>query len=44
VMSRQVEISTYSRRGSVWHKEDLLVAEAELKTRLDYLRPQYARR
>lgn len=44
VMSRQVEISTYSRRGSLWNKRDLLVPEAELKTRLDYLRPHYARR
>ncbi len=43
VMSRQVEISSYSRRGSLWHKDDLLVPEAELKTRLDYLRAQYAR-
>ncbi len=44
VMSRQVEIASYSRRGSLWHKQDLLVPEAELKTRLDYLRPHYARR
>ena len=44
VMSRQVEIACYSRRGSLWHKQDLLVPEAELKPRLDYLRPQYARK
>jgi NADH-quinone oxidoreductase subunit I len=44
VMSRQVEICSYSRRGSLWRKQDLLVPEAELKTRLDYLRPHYARR
>jgi NADH-quinone oxidoreductase subunit I len=44
VMSRQVEISSYSRRGSLWRKQDLLVPEAELKPRLDYLRAQYARK
>ena len=43
VMSRQVEISTYSRDGSLWHKEDLLVPESRLKTRIDYLRTHYGR-
>lgn len=43
VMSRQIEISTYSRKGSLWHKRDLLVPVADLKTRIDYLRPQYDR-
>ncbi|HZP46528.1 MAG TPA: NADH-quinone oxidoreductase subunit I [Candidatus Binataceae bacterium] len=41
VMSRQIEIASYSRRGSLWHKQDLLVPVAELKTRLDHLRRQY---
>lgn len=43
VMSRQVEIASYSRRGSHWHKEDLLVPEEKLKVRLDYLRRGYER-
>jgi NADH-quinone oxidoreductase subunit I len=41
VMSRQIEIATYSRAGSLWHKADLLVPEASLKTRVDFLRAQY---
>lgn len=43
VMSRQVEISSYSRRGSMWHKNDLLVPVAQLKTRTDYIRSNYDR-
>lgn len=43
VMSRQLEISSYSRRGSLWHKADLLVPVAQLKTRTDYLRRHYER-
>ena len=43
VMSRQIEIASYSRRGSMWHKQDLLVPVAELKTRTNYLRHQYER-
>ncbi len=43
VMSRQNEISSYSRRGSLWHKQDLLVPVHELKTRLQFLRREYAR-
>jgi NADH-quinone oxidoreductase subunit I len=41
VMSRQVEISSYSRGGSLWHKADLLVPEDRLKTRIDFLRGEY---
>lgn len=41
VMSRQIEISSYSRRGSLWHKEDLLVPVSQLKTRIDFLRRHY---
>src|ERR1019366_8662325 len=43
VMSRQVEISCYSRDGTLWHKGDLLVPVSELKTRTDYLRESYER-
>ncbi len=43
VMSRQVEIASYSRAGSLWRKQDLLVPQAQLKTRLDYLRRGYER-
>jgi hypothetical protein len=42
-MSRQIEIASYSRKGSLWHKQDLLVPIAQLKTRIDYLRNQYDR-
>lgn len=43
VMSRQIEIASYSRRGSLWHKQDLLVPVEQLKTRTTYLRGQYER-
>ena len=43
VMSREVEIASYSRRGSLWHKQDLLVPVNQLKTRTDYLRRDYDR-
>jgi|SRR5579885_1173886 len=43
VMSRQVEIAAYSRAGTLWHKDDLLVPVAKLKTRIDYLRANYGR-
>jgi NADH-quinone oxidoreductase subunit I len=43
VMSRQIEIASYSRRGSLWHKQDLLVPVGQLKTRIDYLRHNYDR-
>ncbi len=43
VMSRQVEIASYSRRGSLWHKQDLLVPAAKLTTRTDYIRSHYDR-
>jgi NADH-quinone oxidoreductase subunit I len=41
VMSREVEIASYSRRGSLWRKADLLVPQARLKTRTDFLRGHY---
>jgi len=43
VMSRQVEISCYSRDGTLWHKDDLLVPVSDLKTRTDDLRETYER-
>jgi hypothetical protein len=42
-MSRQIEIASYSRAGSLWHKQDLLVPVSQLKTRTDYLRRNYDR-
>jgi NADH-quinone oxidoreductase subunit I len=43
VMSRQIEISSYSRQGSLWHKQDLLVPAGQLKVRIDHLRSSYDR-
>jgi NADH-quinone oxidoreductase subunit I len=43
VMSRQLEISCYSRRGSLWHKSDLMVPVSQLRTRIEHLRSSYAR-
>lgn len=43
VMSRQIEIAYYSREGSLWHKDDLLVPVGDLKTRIDHLRTDYGR-
>lgn len=43
VMSPEVEIATYDRSSMVWHKEDLLVPEVDLKKRLDFLRSEYER-
>src|ERR1700736_6218219 len=44
VMSRQIEISSYSRRGSMWRKEDLLVPERQLRARIEHLRHDYVRK
>ncbi len=43
VMSRQIEISSYSREAQLWHKCDLLVPEKKLTTRIGYLRQGYDR-
>jgi len=43
VMSREVEISTYTRDAMNFRKEDLLVPEPLLKRRLDFLRREYDR-
>jgi NADH-quinone oxidoreductase subunit I len=44
VMSQRVEIGAVSRRGTVWHKADLLVpAEQLMDTRLHHVRRSYDR-
>ncbi len=43
VMSREVEIASYERGSLLHHKEDLLVPEALLKRRLEFLRGEYDR-
>ena len=43
VMSREVELSTFDRPGLRFEKEQLLVPEALLKRRLDFLRGEYDR-
>lgn len=42
VMSQNVEITAYSRRGTLWHKEELLVPVDHLRdTRLGHIRRSY---
>ena len=44
VMSRNVEIAAFSRQGTLWHKQDLLVPVDKLAgTRLTHLRRGYDR-
>lgn len=43
VMSREAEISTYDRDSMIYHKKELLVPDALLKRRLDFLRAEYDR-
>jgi NADH-quinone oxidoreductase subunit I len=43
VMSDRIEISTFSRQGTLWHKHDLLVPAEKLRPRLDYIRSSYGR-
>ena len=43
VMSRRMAIATTEWRGSVWHKQDLLVPASELGIRLMHLRRGYER-
>jgi NADH-quinone oxidoreductase subunit I len=43
VMSREVEIADYDRRGLIFQKERLLVPENLLKRRLEFLRGGYDR-
>jgi NADH-quinone oxidoreductase subunit I len=43
VMSSRIAIATTEWRGSVWHKQDLLVPAADLELRLGHLRRGYER-
>jgi NADH-quinone oxidoreductase subunit I len=43
VMSREVELGAFDRAGMIYEKEDLLVPEALLKRRLEFLRSEYDR-
>ncbi|MEE8581915.1 MAG: NADH-quinone oxidoreductase subunit I [Myxococcota bacterium] len=43
VMSREVELSTFDRDSLIYHKRELLVPEALLKRRLEFLRGEYER-
>jgi NADH-quinone oxidoreductase subunit I len=43
VMSREVEIATFDRGATLYHKPDLLVPETLLKRRLEFLRAEYDR-
>ena len=43
VMSREVEVSTYTREAMLYHKQDLLVPEKLLERRLEFLRGEYDR-
>lgn len=43
VMSQRVEVSGYTRRATLWHKEDLLVPVSQLGKRLQHLRRGYDR-
>ncbi|MFP6663354.1 MAG: NADH-quinone oxidoreductase subunit I [Deltaproteobacteria bacterium] len=43
VMSDRVEISAFTRAGTMWRKSDLLVPASKLTRRLEYLRRNYDR-
>jgi NADH-quinone oxidoreductase subunit I len=43
VMSREIELATYTREAMRYSKEDLLVPEPMLKRRLEFLRGEYDR-
>jgi NADH-quinone oxidoreductase subunit I len=43
VMSQNVEIAALSRKGTLWHKSDLLVPVAHLQKRLQHMRRGYDR-
>jgi len=43
VMSREVELAVFERGGMLYEKEDLLVPEALLKRRIEFLRSEYDR-
>ena len=43
VMSDRVDIAAFSRAGTLWHKEDLLMPLDQLSRRLAYVRKDYER-
>jgi len=43
VMSQRIEIAASSRRGTLWHKQDLLVPVSQLGKRLAHIRRSYDR-
>lgn len=43
VMSDRVEIAAFSREGTLWHKDDLLVPVDRLARRLEHVRDGYER-
>jgi NADH-quinone oxidoreductase subunit I len=43
VMSREVEIGAFERADLMFHKDQLLVPEVQLKRRLEFLRAEYDR-
>jgi NADH-quinone oxidoreductase subunit I len=43
VMSQRVEIAAFSRSGTVWHKQDLLMPVDQLDKRLPHVRRSYDR-
>ena len=43
VMSQRTAIATTNWKGSIWHKHDLLVPDAQLTTRLGHIRRAYDR-
>ncbi|MEI8357183.1 MAG: dehydrogenase subunit [Pseudomonadota bacterium] len=43
VMSDRIEISSFSRAGTLWNKQDLLVPSDQLARRLEYIRRGYNR-
>ena len=42
-MSHNVEIGAFSREGTLWHKQDLLVPVSKLGPRLQHIRSGYDR-
>ena len=43
VMSQRIEVAAYSRQGTLWHKQDLLMPVSQLHKRLQHVRRSYDR-
>jgi NADH-quinone oxidoreductase subunit I len=43
VMSRDVELASYDREATLYHKQDLLRSEEQLERRLSFIRQEYSR-